>query len=115
MRRTRRVAVIGLSLAVAGAAAHVRAQAPAASPVRQVAFLKASNPQVGAHFGCGGTLDGHAGVGVAISSRLDGRCVSTIVFSSPMRFASHAAKTCDAAFSIRAAKKSIASSRWENP
>jgi len=48
-------------------AAHLRAQSPAA-PVRQVAFLKASNPQVGAHFGCGGALDGHAGVGVAISS-----------------------------------------------
>jgi hypothetical protein len=49
------------------------AQSPAA-PVKQVAFLKASNPQVGAHFGCGGALDGHAGVGVAISS--DGNTIA---------------------------------------
>src|SRR5258705_10040063 len=67
MRRARRVALIGLFLAATVLAANLRAQAPAA-PVRQVAFLKASNPQIGAHFGCGGTLDGHAGVGVAISS-----------------------------------------------
>ena len=67
MRRTRRVALIGLFLTTTVVAAHLRAQSPAA-PVRQVAFLKASNPQVGAHFGCGGALDGHAGVGVAISS-----------------------------------------------
>src|SRR4026207_1937446 len=66
MRRTRRVALIGLFLATTIAAVHLGAQTPAA-PVRQVAFLKASNPQVGAHFGCGGALDGHAGVGVAIS------------------------------------------------
>src|SRR4029077_15900641 len=67
MRGTRRVALIALFLATTVVAAHVRAQAPTAA-VRQVAFLKASNPQVGAHFGCGGALDGHAGVGVAISS-----------------------------------------------
>src|SRR5258705_10795447 len=73
MRRTRRVALIGLILATTVVAAHLRAQAPAA-PVRQVAYLKASNPQVGAHFGCGGALDGHAGVGVAISS--DGNTIA---------------------------------------
>src|SRR5262245_28656096 len=80
MRRTRRFALIGLlglSLAVTVVAAHLRAQAPTA-PVRQIAYLKASNPQIGAHFGCGGALDGHAGVGVATSS--DG---STIAVGAP--------------------------------
>ena len=67
MRRTRRAILVGASVTIAAAVAHLVAQSPAA-PVRQVAFLKASNPQVGAHFGCGGALDGHAGVGVAISS-----------------------------------------------
>src|SRR5512138_3246183 len=77
MRRPQRVALIGLFLALTVAAVHIDAQPPAA-PVRQVAFLKASNPQVGAHFGCGGALDGHAGVGVAISS--DG---NTIAVAAP--------------------------------
>src|SRR5678816_23961 len=77
MRRTRWVALIGLFLTTTVVAAHLRAQSPTA-PVRQVAFLKASNPQVGAHFGCGGALDGHAGVGVAISS--DG---NTMAVGSP--------------------------------
>src|SRR5215510_4150699 len=69
----RRVGLIALLLATTVLAAHVGAQAPA-PPVRQVAFLKASNPQVGAHFGCGGALDGHAGIGVAISS--DGNTIA---------------------------------------
>jgi len=33
----------------------------------QIAFLKASNPVEDAHFGCGGTLTGHAGNASAIS------------------------------------------------
>src|SRR6185503_13720851 len=57
---------VGVSLATAGLVVQTRAQSPPAA-VRQTAYLKASNPQVGAHFGCGGALDGHAGVGVAIS------------------------------------------------
>src|SRR5262250_3311427 len=73
MRRARKAVFITLSLVIPVAAMHLRAQAPVA-PVRQVAFLKASNPQVGAHFGCGGALDGHAGVGVAISS--DGNTIA---------------------------------------
>jgi len=36
--------------------------------LKQIAYLKASNPDVEDHFGCGGVLDGHAGWGVAISS-----------------------------------------------
>ncbi len=73
MGRTRKGVRIGLFLAITGVAAHLGAQSPTA-PVRQIAFLKASNPQVGAHFGCGGALDGHAGVGVAISS--DGNTIA---------------------------------------
>jgi FG-GAP repeat protein len=71
MRRTRNAVLIlfiGLSLAITIVAANLRAQTTPSAPVRQIGFLKASNPQVGAHFGCGGALDGHAGVGVAISS-----------------------------------------------
>ncbi len=76
----RRISIVaGLSLAILGMVAHLRAQSPPAPPsVRQVAYLKASNPQVGAHFGCGGALDGHAGIGVAISE--DG---NTIVVGAP--------------------------------
>ena len=59
--------VLGLSLAVVGASVHLRAQTTGTPAARQVAYLKASNPQVGAHFGCGGALDGHTGVGVAVS------------------------------------------------
>ena len=68
--------VVGLSLAVLGVVAHLGAQSPATS-VRQVAYLKASNPQVGAHFGCGGALDGHAGIGVAMSA--DGNTIAVAV------------------------------------
>src|SRR6185503_252554 len=46
--------------------------------------------------------------GAAISSRLDGRCVHTIVFNRPIRRASQAATTCDNAFNTRAAKNSSA-------
>ena len=73
MTRMHKAMAVGVSLATAGMMAHARAQSPAAA-VRQVAYLKASNPQVGAHFGCGGALDGHAGVGVAISS--DGNTIA---------------------------------------
>jgi hypothetical protein len=73
MSRMHKAIVVGVSLATAGMVAQTRAQSPPAA-VRQVAYLKASNPQVGAHFGCGGALDGHAGVGVAISS--DGNTIA---------------------------------------
>ena len=49
--------------------------APGGSPqLRQIAYLKASNPETDDHFGCGGVLDGHAGWGVAISG--DGNTVA---------------------------------------
>ena len=64
--------VVLVSLVLLGVAA-VRAQTPAArapatassatAPVRQLAYLKSSNPEAGDHFGCGGVLDGHAGYG----------------------------------------------------
>jgi len=44
----------------------VIAQAPQAA-LRQVAYLKASNPGMFDHFGEGGALDGHTGHGIAIS------------------------------------------------
>ena len=54
-----------------GIAAPTTAQSPASAsadvPLRQVAFLKASNPGAFDHFGEGGALDGHIGLGVAIS------------------------------------------------
>jgi hypothetical protein len=71
MGRRARVAVALLAL-VAGAVAYVRAQGPAASAgagqLKQIAYLKASNPLEDAHFGCGGTLTGHAGNASALSA-----------------------------------------------
>jgi hypothetical protein len=75
------VALVGLLI---GAAAYARPQSPASSssgsaaPLRQVAYLKASNPAEDAHFGCGGTLTGHAGNSSAISD--DG---NTIAIGAP--------------------------------
>jgi hypothetical protein len=48
------------------------------------------------------------GAGAARRKRLDGRCVQTIVFSSPMRLASQAAARWDRAFNTRAAKNNLA-------
>ena len=69
-----------VSLGIAGLAVHGHAQSPASSTVqvRQLAYLKASNPGAGDHFGCGGVLDGHAGFGTAISG--DG---NTMVVGAP--------------------------------
>jgi hypothetical protein len=46
--------------------------------VRQVAYLKAANADMGDHFGCGGSLPGH--IGNAVASSADG---STIVAGAP--------------------------------
>jgi hypothetical protein len=46
--------------------------------LRQVAYVKASNPDAGDHFGCGGALTGHTGNSVALSS--DG---STLAVGAP--------------------------------
>src|SRR5436309_9119519 len=71
-RRTGSVVV--LAAVMFGAVAYARSQAPASSgsssagQLRQIAYLKASNPVEDAHFGCGGTLTGHAGNASALSA-----------------------------------------------
>jgi len=75
-----------LSLVLASVVVQGKAQSPATSSsakpatggLRQIAYLKASNPEGGDHFACGGALDGHAGNGVAISG--DG---NTIAIGAP--------------------------------
>ena len=55
----------------------VSAQAPTAkAPVRQTAYIKASNPHMEDHFGDGGPLEGH---GVALSG--DGRTMAVAATS----------------------------------
>ena len=84
MKRNTRSAVV-LAALCAGAAAYAAAQSPAksaassaAGTLRQVAYLKASNPAEDAHLGCGGSLTGHAGNASAISD--DG---NTIALGAP--------------------------------
>src|SRR5213594_2671235 len=79
MSGTKRSAVV-LAVMIVGAAAYTKSQSPFSNggQLRQVAYLKASNPSEDAHFGCGGTLTGHAGNASAISS--DG---STIAIGAP--------------------------------
>lgn len=48
-----------MCLALVGAGVLARAQMPSAQ-LRQVAYLKASNTEMGDHFGNGGTLEGHS-------------------------------------------------------
>jgi hypothetical protein len=66
--------VTGVALVViAGVSLLAGSQAPPSGSVtttqlKEIAYLKASNPDADDHFGCGGQLDGHAGWGVAISS-----------------------------------------------
>ena len=43
-------------------------QLNAQESLKQTAYLKASNPHAGDHFGCGGVLDGHTGNSVAVSA-----------------------------------------------
>src|SRR5215475_14885023 len=79
--RARSAAVAAvLSAAVLGAVMSAQSQSRANAPgqLRQVAYLKASNPVEDAHFGCGGTLTGHAGNASAISA--DG---STLAIGAP--------------------------------
>jgi len=78
MRRRAGSATV-LAATVLGVVAYA-AQSPSSAPgpLRQIAYLKASNPLEDAHFGCGGTLTGHAGNASAISA--DG---STIAVGAP--------------------------------
>jgi len=77
MRGTNLSAIFLLCLA-AGSSGNAQAPSPASAPARQlkqVAYLKASNPHANDHFGDGGTLLGH---GVALSG--DG---STLAVGAP--------------------------------
>ena len=84
MRAGQLSAVAVMSLVIVGVVTHTNAQSSSssgASPagqLRQVAYLKASNAAAGAHFGCGGVLDGHSGNAAAISD--DG---STMAIGAP--------------------------------
>jgi hypothetical protein len=78
MRRSTGSAVV-VSILILGAMAYARAQSSSsassgAGPLRQLAYLKASNPSEDAHFGCGGTLTGHAGNSSALSA--DGNTIA---------------------------------------
>ena len=78
MRRNIRPAIILLVLSAASIAGYAAqsSSGSAATQVRQLAYLKASNSEAGDHFGCGGVLDGHAGYGASISG--DGTRVAFI-------------------------------------
>ena len=79
MRRSTRSAVVVAAM-ILGAVAYPKSQAPSSSgssvaaQLKQIAYLKASNPVEDAHFGCGGTLTGHAGNASAISD--DGNTIA---------------------------------------
>ena len=76
-RRVRRSLVVLSSVVLAPAGLGCTQAPPGAAPpgpLQQVAYLKASNPGMFDHFGEGGALDGHIGMGVAISG--DGNTVA---------------------------------------
>jgi hypothetical protein len=81
MRRRTRSAVVMVAM-ILGAVAYPASQAPSSSSsgspgtgqLKQIAYLKASNPAEDAHFGCGGTLTGHAGNSSALSA--DGNTIA---------------------------------------
>ena len=79
---TRPVVLLGGVALIAVAMGCARTEPEPASssiaPVRQVAYLKAANPDMGDHFACGGSLPGHIGSALAISA--DG---NTIVVGAP--------------------------------
>ena len=77
MRRREYSVIAVVCLGVLVAAGRTAAQAPAV-PLRQVAYLKASNPDAYDHFGEGGALPSHTGQTVAMSG--DG---NTIAIGAP--------------------------------
>ncbi|NOT25013.1 MAG: integrin [Acidobacteria bacterium] len=74
------VVALGVSAAAISCARTESQPAPSSSvpQVRQVAYLKASNPDMGDHFACGGSLPGHIGSALAVSA--DG---NTMVVGAP--------------------------------
>ena len=79
---TRPVALLGgvafIAVAVGCARTEPEPASPSITQVRQVAYLKAANPDMGDHFACGGSLPGHIGSALAIST--DG---NTVVVGAP--------------------------------
>ena len=82
-RRTSRCAVVLFSLVLIPG--HARSQAPGPStivppvlPLKQIAYLKASNADAYDHFACGGANQGHTGNSIAVSG--DG---STVAIGAP--------------------------------
>jgi hypothetical protein len=79
MERRLRSAVVLVAL-VFGSGDYLASQSPSSSAAsnaaqwRHIAYLKASNPTEDAHFGCGGTLTGHAGNTATISD--DGNTIA---------------------------------------
>src|SRR5688572_17039929 len=69
---TRPVALLGgvafIAVAVGCARTEPEPASPSIAQVRQVAYLKAANPDMGDHFACGGSLPGHIGSALAIST-----------------------------------------------
>src|SRR5947207_2708412 len=80
--RTRLAGILAAMILCGVAYPQSQSSSPSGSSVagqlKQLAYLKASNPSEDAHFGCGGTLTGHAGNASAISS--DG---STLAVGAP--------------------------------
>src|SRR5690349_11386016 len=74
------VVALGVSAAAISCARTESQSAPSSSvpQVKQVAYLKASNPDMGDHFACGGSLPGHIGSALAVSA--DG---NTMVVGAP--------------------------------
>ena len=66
------------ALAIAAAVGLPARQQESGAPVRQLAYLKASNSEGSDHFGCGGSLPGHIGNAIAVSG--DG---STVAVGAP--------------------------------
>jgi len=60
VKRIQRCSVLIVALMIVGVIAHLTAQSPptAARQLGQIAYLKASNPDAGDHFGNGGTMLG---------------------------------------------------------
>ena len=73
MNRRASAAVAVVCIGISGAV-YMTAQSAQPGALRQVAFLKASNPNMFDHFGEGGALDGHIGNSVAVSG--DGNTIA---------------------------------------
>jgi hypothetical protein len=78
MRISTQSAVVLVGLCLSSVVDAGSQPAGAAAQLKQIAYIKASNPAEDAHLGCGGTLTGHAGNASAVSA--DG---TTIAMGAP--------------------------------